>query len=118
MSTPLADLEAVMERLKRLPSAVVAFWFVDRPAEYFATYRLWPKRFEYDAWQAASWPRLIEWRSAGATPEEIARAPWWCALPGVWAEYTNGMVVYPASLNPRTKEERCLSQSQIVTVTV
>ncbi|HNP70831.1 MAG TPA: hypothetical protein PKK15_06980 [Kouleothrix sp.] len=100
MSSPLADLKAVYARLKRMPPFVVRFWYVDRPAEYSATYRLWPMRF-HDAWQAAAWPQLLEWRTAIATPEEQARAPWWCALPGIWIEYNDGMVMFAATLNPR-----------------
>lgn len=116
MSAVAEAIERAYELVRRIPPFPARIWFVDRPAEYFATYRLWPMRFS-GAWQASAWPQLLEWYSAIATPEERARAPWWCALPGVWVEYNNGMVVYPASLNPRPKEEPCSSPIQPSTAT-
>ena len=80
----LVAARGIRAELLRQPS-LQAVWCVDRPAEHALLLALWPAAVPL-------YPRLIDWSRALSSAASWRVAPWWCCVPGLWAEYAGGKV--------------------------
>lgn len=82
----LVAARGIRAELLRQPS-LQAVWCVDRPGEYALLLALWPAA-------APLYPRLVDWGRALASADDWRGAPWWCCVPGLWAEYADSAPRY------------------------
>lgn len=90
--TMLDDLVMLACKLGLEPPRPLAIWFVDRDAEY---YRLLAT-VDMDLLEPLSYPlrlcglQVKQFTTYAATEEEYATRPFFCRIPGVWIEMSDG----------------------------
>lgn len=100
----LETLASVILKLWFMPPRPIAFWFVDRPAEYLWFISQFDTKTDDYVVSNLGGPiclygiPLRQFTNSIATEEELARFPFFCSIPGIWVEMSEGNHVRLAEL--------------------
>lgn len=87
----LKQLAYQIAKLRSAPSRPVGLWFVDRPALFY-----WLLRIAGDELNHLVFPYhfygipIHQFSPRHATEEELSNRPFFCSLPGLWIEMSDG----------------------------
>lgn len=96
------DTRAVRAELLREPRCL-ALWFVDRPDAWLDVRAVWPDYHQ----ELLIYPSLVYFNRARACAADWQHAPWFCVIPGVWAEMSDGKHQYLLRYNSQLEAYRC-----------